>query len=179
MPRRCRSGSIARSAPSEMRAHIAELAPRRRHADLRLSQCRACPTNSAATTRAPRSHGGAARRIRRGRPRQHRRRLLRHHAGAYPRHCRARLPARRRDAIPAIAPRLAAVRPRSLHADAGDSVRECRRAHQRHRLGKIPQARSPPAITRPRSRSRAIRSRTARRSSTSTWTRGCSIPRRR
>ena len=34
----------------------------------------------------------------------------------------------------------AALRPRSLHADAGDSVRECRRAHQRHRLGALSQA---------------------------------------
>ena len=38
---------------------------------------------------------------------------------------------------------------------------------------------SPPATTPRRSRSRATRSRTARRSSTSTWTRACSIPRRR
>ena len=38
---------------------------------------------------------------------------------------------------PAAAP---ALRPRSLHADAGDSVREYRRTHQRHRLGALPQA---------------------------------------
>ncbi len=36
---------------------------------------------------------------------------------------------------------VAAVRSRSLRADAGNSVRQCGRAHQRHRFGKIPQAR--------------------------------------
>ena len=58
-------------------------------------------------------------------------------------------------------------------------VRQRRRAHQRHRLGAASASSSPTATTPPRSRSRAIRSRTARRSSTSTWTRACSIPRRR
>ena len=65
----------------------------------------------------------------------------------------------------------AALRARAVHADPGDPLRQRRRAHQRHRLGALPQARSPPATTPPRSRSRATRSRTARRSSTSTWTR--------
>ena len=81
-------------------------------------------------------------------------------------------------AIPADRAAAAAVRPRSLHADAGDSVRECRRAHQRHRLGALSQADHRRRLIRRRSPSRAIRSRTARKSSTSTWTRACSIPRR-
>ena len=37
--------------------------------------------------------------------------------------------------VPEIAAPAAAFRPRSLHAHAGDSVRQCGRAHQRHRLG--------------------------------------------
>ena len=77
--------------------------------------------------------------------------------------------------IPTIPPRLAALRPRSLYADAGDSVRECRRAYQRHRIGAVPQTTSPPAIMPPRSRSRATKWKTARKFSTSTWTRACSI----
>ena len=35
---------------------------------------------------------------------------------------------------------IAAVGARGIHADAGNSVRQCRRAHQRHRLGQISQA---------------------------------------
>ena len=42
--------------------------------------------------------------------------------------------------IPEVPRQLAAVRPGSLYADAGNSLREYRRAHQRHRLGQIPQA---------------------------------------
>ena len=72
----------ARSAPNEMRAHIAEMA-------------RVCDTLVCAYPNAglpnefghyherPRRHGGASRRVRRRRPDQHRRRLLRHHARAH------------------------------------------------------------------------------------------------
>ena len=55
-------------------------------------------------------------------------------------------------------------------------VRQCRRAHQRHRLGEVPQADHRRRLRRGARRSRASRSRTARRSSTSTWTRACSTP---
>ena len=34
----------------------------------------------------------------------------------------------------------AALRPRAFHAHQGHSLRQCRRAHQRHRLGQVPQA---------------------------------------
>ena len=77
-------------------------------------------------------------------PPQRRRRLLRHHARAHPRHRRgggevpAAAGARGRAAD-------AALRARALHAHQGDPLRQRRRAHQRHRLRPLPQARSPPA----------------------------------
>ena len=75
----------------------------------------------------------------RGRPRQHRRRLLRHHAGPYRGDCRRGRPAQAaRRACDRAAP--AAVGPRAVRTDAGDPVRQCRRAHQRHGIGEIPQA---------------------------------------
>ena len=138
----------------------------------------ACPTNSAATTRAPNSWPS----------------LLGEFAdaglvnivggccGTTPEHIRA-IAARGRGQGAARGPRgaaaAAALRPRGVHAHAGNPVRQRRRAHQRHRLGASSASSSPPATTPRRSRSRATRSRTARRSSTSTWTRACSIPRRR
>ena len=73
----------------------------------------------------------------------------------------------------------AALGSRALRADAGHSLRQCRRAHQRHRLGALPQADHRRRLHRRACRSRATRSRTAPRSSTSTWTKGCSIPKRR
>ncbi len=118
------------------------------------------------------------RRIRRCRPRQHRRRLLRHHAGPYRGDCRGRRPAqaphRSRDRAAA-----AAVRPGAVRADARDPVCERRRAHQRHGFGEIPQADHRRRLHRRACRSRATRSRTAPRSSTSTWTRACWIPKPR
>ena len=102
---------------------------------------------------------------------QHRRRLLRHDARAHQRDRgsgarQGAAPGARGEAVPA------AVGARAVHAHAGNSVRQRRRAHQRHRLGQIPQARSPRATTPRRWRSPASRWRTARRSSTSTWTKG-------
>ena len=82
-------------------------------------------------------------------------------------------------AIPESAAPSAALRARALHADAGNPVRECRRAHQRHRLGQVQEADHGRRLRHRGRRSRASRSRTARRSSTSTWTRACSIPSRR
>ena len=114
----------------------------------------------------------------RGRPRQHRRRLLRHHARPYRGDCRGRRPAQaaRRSRDRAAA---AALRPGAVRADGRDPLRQCRRAHQRHGLGEIPQADHRTATTPPRFRWRATRSRTAPRSSTSTWTRACWIPKPR
>ncbi len=110
----------------------------RRHAGLRLSECRAAQ-RIRLLRREPRLHGRADRRVRRGRPRQHRRRLLRHHARPHRRH-RAR--GRRQGAAQhsAGAAPAAPVGAGGFHADAGNSVREYRRAHQRHRLGAVPQA---------------------------------------
>ena len=73
----------------------------------------------------------------------------------------------------------AAVGPGAVQADVRNSLRQCRRAHQRHRLGAIPQADHGGRLYRRACRSRATRSRTARRSSTSTWTKACWIPKRR
>ena len=42
--------------------------------------------------------------------------------------------------IPQVSQAIAAVGAGVVHAYAGDSVRQCRRAHQRHRLGQVPQA---------------------------------------
>ena len=161
----------------EMRAHIAEIAPLRRHARLRLSQCRPAQ-RVRPLRREPGIHGRAARRVRRRRPRQHRRRLLRHHARAHPRHrARGRRQGAAQDpgaaarccACPASRPSRSRRRSRSsMSASAPTSPARPNSASS-----------SPPATTPRRSRSRATRSRTARRSSTSTWTRACSIPRRR
>ncbi len=63
--------------------------------------------------------------------------------GTTPEHIRA-IAARGRGQAAAQGPRGAAapapVRPRAVHADAGNPVRQRRRAHQRHRLGQVPQA---------------------------------------
>ena len=151
--------------------------PRRRYAGLRLSERRPAQ-RIRPVRREPGIHGAPDRRIRRRRPRQHRRRLLRHHAGPYRRDCgrgRAAQAARRpRDRAAA-----AAVGPGAVRADARDPLRQCRRAHQRHGLGEIPQADHRGRLHRRACRWRATRSRTAPRSSTSTWTKACSIPRRR
>ncbi len=110
--------------------------------------------------------------------RQHRRRLLRHDARAHQRDCRggSRQGAARGAGGEALA---AAVGARAVHARAGNPLRQRRRADQRHRLGEIPEARHRRRLHGGARRSRATRSRTARRSSTSTWTRACSIPPRR
>ena len=73
------------------------------------------------------------------RPRQHRRRLLRHHARPYRRDRRRRRAAQAaRDPRDRAAP--AALGPGAVRTDARDPLRQRRRAHQRHRLGQIPQA---------------------------------------
>ena len=151
--------------------------PRRRHAGVRLSECRAAQ-RIRPVRREPGIHGGPDRRIRRQRPRQHRRRLLRHHARPYRGDCRrgraAQAARHSRDRTAAEA-----FGPGAVRTDARDSLCQCRRAHQRHRLGEIPQAGHRGRLHRRACRWRATRSRTAPRSSTSTWTRGCWIPKPR
>jgi 5-methyltetrahydrofolate--homocysteine methyltransferase len=74
---------------------------------------------------------------------------------------------------------LAAVADTLVAAYPNAGLRQHRRAHQRHRLGALPQAGERRRLRRPRWRSRASRSRPAPRSSTSTWTRACSTASRR
>ncbi len=110
----------------------------RRHAGVRLSERRPAE-RIRALRREPGVHGLAAGGVRQRRPRQYRRRLLRHDARAYPRHRR-----RREGQAAAQDPRhraaAAPVGAGAVRAHAGNPVRQCRRAHQRHRLGQVPQA---------------------------------------
>ena len=122
----------------DLRAHIADIG--------RVADTLVCaypnaglPNEFGQYDETPGIHGAADRRVCRGRPRQHRRRLLRHHAGPYRGDCRRRRPAQAaRRSHDRAAP--AAVGARAVRTDAGDPVRERRRAHQRHGLGEIPQA---------------------------------------
>ena len=80
-------------------------------------------------------------RIRRRRPRQHRRRLLRHDAGPHPRHCRGASTGNAPREVPEPSSRmlrLSGLEPFTLTPDI--PLRQCRRAHERHRLGALPQA---------------------------------------
>ena len=112
---------------------------RRRHADLRLSERRpaervrplrrepgvhgaACSASSPTPAWSTSSAAAAARR--------------RSTSARSPRRCAAR----RRAQIPEVAAAAAALRARAVHAHAGNPVRQRRRAHQRHRLGQVPQA---------------------------------------
>ena len=134
----------------------------------------------------PEDMAGDAGRVRPRRPAEPGRRLLRHHAGAHPRDRRGR--ARRAAARAAAAARTRHERlPRQtrltglepLQITPGNQLRQRRRAHQRHRLGAVQEADPGGPLRRGASWSRASRSRAARRSSTSTWTRACSTPKRR
>ena len=98
---RCRSGSIARSAPRTCAARR-HAGAGRRHPRQLPSQCRPAQCLRRLRRR-PGRDGGDARRIRPRRPAQPGRRLLRHDAGAHPRHRRC---GRRRDAA-RILPQLA------------------------------------------------------------------------
>ena len=148
-----------------------------RHADLRLSERRPAE-RVRPLSRRPRGDGAASRRVRRHRAHQHRRRLLRHHAGAHQRD--------RRSGARQGAARGAGGRSRCCGC-RGWSRSRSRRKFPSSTSASAPTSparpnsgsSSPPATTPRRSRSRATRSRTARRSSTSTWTRACSIPPRR
>ena len=122
----------------DLRAHIADIG--------RVADTLVCaypnaglPNEFGQYDESPEYHGAADRRVRRIRPRQHRRRLLRHHAGPYRAIAAAVAPHKPR-IVPEIEPRAAPFRPRAVRADARDSLRQCRRAHQRHGFGEIPQA---------------------------------------
>ena len=95
--------------------------------------------------------------------------------GTTPAHIAA-IAARRRGQAAPRRPRArarhAAVRPRAVHDHRGQPVRQRRRAHQHHRLGEVPQPDQGRRLRHRARRSPRSRSRTARRSSTSTWTRG-------
>ena len=126
----------------EMRAHIAEMS--------RVADTLVCaypnaglPNEFGEYDETPEGMAGDARRVRARRPRQHRRRLLRHDAGPYPRHRRGG----RRRAAPRNSRRSrracgcpASSRSSSRHDGVGSDLRQYRRAHQRHRLGALPQA---------------------------------------
>ena len=73
----------------------------------------------------------------------------------------------------------APLRPRAAQHRRRLAVRQRRRAHQRHRLERVRAPDPRRRLRRGAVESRASRSRTARRSSTSTWTRRCSTRRRR
>ncbi len=161
----------------DLRAHIADIGRVAGHAGVRLPERR--PAQRIRPVRRKSGiHGAADRRVRASRAGQHRRRLLRHHPRPYRRHRRrgGAAPAARRARDRAAA---AAVGPGAVRADAGDPLRQCRRAHQCHGFGALPQADHRGRLQCPPCRSPATRSRTAPRSSTSTWTRGCWIRSRR
>ncbi len=109
---------------------------RRRHSDLRLSQCG--PAERIRPLRRESGlYGGPHWRIRGVRPRQYRGRLLRYDARAYPRNrqaCRGIEAARSSRDRAAIA----AFGARAVYALARHPLRQCRRAHQCHRLGSLP-----------------------------------------
>ena len=100
----------------------------------------ACPTSSATMTRARSSWPRQLEDFARDGLRQHRRRLLRLDARPHPRHRRGGRRHSRRASCPSIAPllRLSGLEPFTL--TKRHSLRQRRRAHQRHRLGQVPQA---------------------------------------
>ena len=122
----------------KLREHLAEIA---QHADTRTSAYpnAGLPNGFGGYDESPEFMARAARGLRERGPHQHRRRLLRHDARAHQGDRRDDAPlsaARHPQAHAAASP----VRPGALHPDAGHSVREHRRAHQRHRQREIPQA---------------------------------------
>jgi hypothetical protein len=168
------SASTARSAPRSC-APSWRNCPHRRHAGLRLSERRPAERARRATTRRP-ERWPRIRRLRR--------------AGWSTSSAAAAAPRR---STSARSPRPSRHAPRAMPRSASPAaplglepfeitqrqpVRQRRRAHQRHRLGAL-QAADQGRRLRRRWRSPASRSRTAPRSSTSTWTRACSTPRRR
>ena len=71
------------------------------------------------------------------------------------------------------------LRPRDADHPARQQLHHDRRAHQRHRLEAVRAAHDRPASSARRPTSRSTRCAAAPTSSTSTWTKGCSTPKRR
>ena len=163
----------------EMRAHLAEISRVADTLDLRLSECRPAQ-RIRALRREPGLHGRiSSKRVRTtaassissaaaAAPRQRSHPRNRQALSRTSRRAKSRR-SRRNAAL--VGPRTVRARPRD------DPLRQRRRAHQRHGLGALPQAGEGGRSMPPPSTSRATRSRTARRSSTSTWTKACSIAR--
>ena len=160
-PTRSPSGSIARSA----RARCAPISPRSAASPTRSSapiRTPGCPTNSAITTRARNTWPSCSA----SSPTAGLVNVVGGCCGTTPEHIAAIA-----KAVAGKAPRadsgsaaaVAAVGAGSLHAHAGNSLRQYRRAHQRHRLGQIPQADHRRRLRQRADASRASRWRTARR----------------
>ena len=166
-----RSASTARSAPPRCGPTSPSCARLADTLRLRSPRTPGCPTPSASTTRRPsrwpRSLGefAASGLVN----------LVGGCCGTTPdahRGDRAPPSTARRPATPAEPqPGAAAVRARAADDHRGQPVRQRRRAHQHHRLGAVPQPDQGRRLRHRARRWRPSRSRTARRSSTSTWTR--------
>ena len=149
----------------------------------------ACPTRSASTTSRPTRPRSLLREFADQRLGQHRRRLLRDHAGAHRRIAAAvegvtprRRPSRDEPDLGLTSRHggfTPALRPRAAGHPSRQQFPDDRRADQRHRLGALRAADQIAATMRRRRTSRSIRSAAAPTSSTSTWTKACSIPSRR
>ena len=145
---------LAFGAPCQALHHRAQLRARRQRHARRISpsspasptpssapiRMPACRTSSASMTRARSSWRAQIEEFRARGAGQHRRRLLRLDAGAHPRHRRGGGETCRRAQSPSVPPLMRLSGPRAVHADQGHPLRQCRRAHQRHRLGQVPQA---------------------------------------
>ena len=124
----------------QMRAHIAEHGAGLRHADLRLSERR--PAERVRPL--PRKPARTWRGISASSPTTGLVNIVGGCCGTTPEHiARDRRGGARQGAarsVPELDAAPAAVGPRAVHARAGNPVRQRRRAHQRHRLGQVPQA---------------------------------------
>ena len=130
--------NCALGAERDARAHrrACRGSPTRWSAPIRTPACR---TSSATTTRARRTW----RAISASSPTPGLVNIVGGCCGTTPEHIRAIAEAVRGKApraMPEAEAAAAAVRPRAVHAHAGNPVRQRRRAHQRHRLGQVPQA---------------------------------------
>ena len=155
----------------ELRPYVAELVAHRRLLRLGAPERRAAQ-RLRRVRRDPRGDGARRGRVRHGRAGQHRRRLLRHDPGAHRGDRRGRHAAARPARPPTCRAALRLSGPRAVRHRRGQPLRQRRRAHQHHRVGPLPPADQGGGLRHgPRRRPPAGRGR-ARRSSTSTWTRG-------
>ena len=170
-PARSRSASTARSAPTRC-GPTSPSCPASPTPSCPATRTPGCPTPSASTTRRPTRPPRSSR----SSPGSGLVNLLGGCCGTTPEHIAAIAEAADGKA-PRVAGRDRARRcgcPASSRSTVTDgvAVRQRRRAHQHHRLGAVPQADQGRRLHHRARRSRASRSRPARRSSTSTWTRG-------